>query len=145
MGAADVAQHNAALHRLDAAGAGGLQLGVIVMNGGTVHNKVCVADIGGIVANRNAHAESTLRLGVLGFLHVRAGDGKAAAVQNLNQRISAGAAAANKMNGADAVQQLGVVHTKSHNSGHLKKIIRCQRSDTRCILLETLYYFSATK
>ena len=90
-------------------------------------------------------AESTLRLGVLGFLHVRAGDGKAAAVQNLNQRISAGAAAANKMNGADAVQQLGVIHTKNHNSGHLKKIIRCQRPDTRCILLETLYYFSATK
>ena len=56
MGTADVAQHDAALNGFDAAGAGSLQLGVIVMDGGAV----------------------------------------------------------------DAFEQLGVIHTKNHNSGHLK-------------------------
>ena len=87
MGTADVAQHNAALNGLDAAGAGGLQLGVVVVDGGAVHDQIGVADIGGIVADGDAHAQGTLGLGVLGLLNVRAGDGVAAAVQNLDQRM----------------------------------------------------------
>ncbi len=105
---------------LDAAGAGGLQLGVVVVDGGAVHDQIGVADIGGVVANGDAHAQGTLGLGVLGFLNVRAGNGVAAAVQDLDQRIGAGTAAADKMDRADAFQQLGVIHTKNHNSGHLK-------------------------
>ena len=101
-------------------GAGGLQLGVVVVDGGAVHDQIGVADIGSVVANGDAHAQGTLGLGVLGLLNVRAGDGVAAAVQDLDQRIGAGTAAADKMDRADAFQQLGVIHTKNHNSGHLK-------------------------
>ena len=120
MGTADVAQHDAALNGFDAAGAGSLQLGVIVMDGGAVDHKVRVADVGGVMPDADAHAEGTLGLGVFGFLDVRAGDGIAAAVQDLDQRIGAGAAAADEMDRADAFEQLGVIHTKNHNSGHLK-------------------------
>ena len=83
MGAADVAQHNAALNGLDAAGAGGLQLGVVVVDGSAVHDQISVADIGSVVANGDAHAQGTLGLGVFGLLDVRAGNGVAAAVQDL--------------------------------------------------------------
>ena len=120
MGTADVAQHDAALNGFDAAGAGSLQLGVIVMDGGAVDHKVRVADVGGVMPDADAHAEGTLGLGVFGFLNVRASDGIAAAVQDLDQRIGAGAAAADEMDRADAFEQLGVIHTKNHNSGHLK-------------------------
>ena len=58
--------------------------------------------------------------GVLGLLYVRTGDRIALAVQDLDQRIGAGAAAADEMDRADAFEQLGVIHTKNHNSGHLK-------------------------
>ena len=119
-GTADVAQHDAALNGFDAAGAGSLQLGVIVMDGGAVDHKVRVADVGGVMPDADAHAEGTLGLGVFGFLNVRASDGIAAAVQDLDQRIGAGAAAADEMDRADAFEQLGVIHTKNHNSGHLK-------------------------
>ena len=118
MGTADVAQHDAALNGFDAAGAGSLQLRIIVMDSGTVDHKVRVADVGGVMPDADAHAEGTLGLGVFGFLDVRAGDGIAAAVQDLDQRIGAGAA--DEMDRADAFEQLGVIHTKNHNSGHLK-------------------------
>ena len=75
---------------LDAAGAGGLQLGVVVVDGGAVHDEIGVADIGSVVANGDAHAQGTLGVGVIGILNVRAGDGVAAAVQDLDQRIGAG-------------------------------------------------------
>ena len=90
------------------------------MDGGAVDHKVRVADVGGVMPDADAHAEGTLGLGVFGFLDIRAGDGIAAAVQDLDQRIGAGAAAADEMDRADAFEQLGVIHTKNHNSGHLK-------------------------
>ena len=65
MGTADVAQHDAALNGFDATGAGSLQLGVIVMDGGAVDHKVRVADVGGVMPDADAHAEGTLGLGVL--------------------------------------------------------------------------------
>ena len=120
MGAADIAQHDAALHRLDAAGVGCLQLRIVIMDGGAVDDQIRIAQIGCIMPDSDTDAERTLRLGVFGFLDIGAGDGEAAAVQDLDQRIGAGAAAADKMDRADPLQQLGVIHTKSHNSGHLK-------------------------
>ena len=102
---AHIAQQYTALHRLDAPGIGGLQLGIVLMNGGTVHHQLGVPQIGGIVANRHLDAEGTLRLGVFGFFHIRPGDGKAMAVQDLNQRIGPGSAATDKMYGLDAIQQ----------------------------------------
>ena len=81
--------------------------GVIVMDGGAVDHKVRVTDVGGIMPDADAHAEGTLGLGVFGFLDVRAGDGIAAAVQDLDQRIGAGAAAADEMDLADTSSSLG--------------------------------------
>ena len=120
MAAADVAQQHAALHRFDAAGTGGLQLGVVVMDGGTVNDQLRIAHVSGIVADKHPHAQRTFGFGVLGLLYVRTGDRIALAVQDLDQRIGAGAAAADEMDRADAFEQLGVIHTKNHNSGHLK-------------------------
>ena len=100
--------------------AGSLDVAVDGIAVATDSNKVRVADVGGVMPDADAHAEGTLGLGVFGFLDVRAGDGIAAAVQDLNQRIGAGAAAADEMDRADAFEQLGVIHTKNHNSGHLK-------------------------
>ena len=92
MGAADIAQHDAALHRLDAAGVGRLQLRIVIMDGGAVDDQIRIAQIGRIMPDSNTDAERTLRLGVFGFLDIGTGDGEAAAVQDLDQRIGAGAA-----------------------------------------------------
>ena len=114
MAAADITQQYAALHSLDAARTGGLQLGVVVMDGGAVHDQLCAAHIGSIVADKDPHAQRTLGLGVFRFLHVRAGDRVALAVQDLDQRIRAGTAAADEMHGLHTVQQFGVKHCINH-------------------------------
>ena len=100
--------------------AGSLDVAVDGIAVATDSNKVRVADVGGVMPDADAHAEGTLGLGVFGFLDIGAGDGEAAAVQDLDQRIGAGAAAADEVDRADAFEQLGVIHTKNHNSGHLK-------------------------
>ncbi len=114
MAAADVAQQHAALHRFDAAGTGGLQLGVVVMDGGTVNDQLRIAHVSGIVADKHPHAQRTFGFGVLGLLYVRTGDRIALAVQDLDQRIGAGAAAADEMHGLYAVQQFGIKHCINH-------------------------------
>ena len=114
MAAADVAQQHAALHRFDAAGTGGLQLGVVVMDGGTVNDQLRIAHVSGIVADKHPHAQRTFGFGVLGLLYVRTGDRIALAVQDLDQRIGAGAAAADEMHGLHAVQQFGIKHCINH-------------------------------
>ena len=55
IGTADIAQQSAALHRLDAALTGGLQFGVVVMDGGAVHDQIGVAQVGGIVTDMHRH------------------------------------------------------------------------------------------
>ena len=90
------------------------------MDGGAVDDQIRIAQIGRIMPDSDTDAERTLRLGVFGFLDIGTGDGEAAAVQDLDQRIGAGAAAADEMDRADAFEQLGGIHTKNHNSGHLK-------------------------
>ena len=118
---AHIAQQHAALHRLDATGAGGFQLRVVVVDGRAVHHQLHIAKMGGIVANVHGHAQSALRLGDLGLLHIAAGDGQPAAVQNLNQRIGAGPAATDKMYCLHTVQQMGVETEYIRHRCHLNK------------------------
>ena len=119
-GTADVAQHDSALNGFDATGAGSLQLGVIVMDGGAVDHKVRVADVGGVMPDADAHAEGTLGLGVFGFLDVRAGDGIAAAVQDLDQGIGSGTAAADKMHMLHTIKQMGIIAVDKRHKFHLR-------------------------
>ena len=72
MGAADIAQHDAALHRLDAAGVSRLQLRIVIMDGGAVDDQIRIAQIGRIMSDGHTDAERTLRLGVFGFLDIGA-------------------------------------------------------------------------
>ena len=114
IGTADIAQQNAALHCLDAALTGCFQFGVVVVDGGTVHDQVGVAQVGGIVADMHRYTQGALRFGVVGLLHIRAGDGDTAAVQDLDQGVGTGAAAADKVHGFYAVQQGGIKHGIHH-------------------------------
>ena len=123
--AADKAEQHAALHRFDAAGAGGVQLRVAGVDGRAVNDEVGIAEVGRVVADRDGHAHLALGGGDLGFLHIRAGQGQPAAVQDLDQRVHAGAAAADAVDMMNAFKQFGVVCAViSHWSSPQKKKTR---------------------
>ena len=107
--AADISQQHAALHRGNAAGVRFLQFGIVLMDSGAVHDQLCAENIGRIVAQHDLHPHGTLRLGDLGLFHITAGHGIPLCVQDLDERIHTGTAAANKMDVGHPFQQFGIV------------------------------------
>ena len=105
-------------------GTGGLQLGVVVMDGGTVNDQLRIAHVSGIVADKHPHAQRTFGFGVLGLLYVRTGDRIALAVQDLDQGIGSGTAAADKMHMLHTIKQMGIIAVDKRHKFHLKKIRR---------------------
>ena len=140
--AAEIPQHDAALHRLDAARVGGLDLGVIGVDRRAVHHELRVAHVGRVMADGDLHAQRTLRLGIFGLLHVRAGDPVPAAVQDLDQRIRAGTAAADKMDGFHTVQKFGVEHIecRCHRSSPQERFVPSSRHVLHIMLFIIIFF-----
>ena len=122
--AADITQHHAALHGGNAAGAGSFQLRVFIMDGGAVNHQLGIAQMGGVMLQIYCHAHGALGLGDLGFFHIAAGNGQPAAVQNLDQGIGSGTAAADKMHMLHTIKQMGIIAVDKRHKFHLKKIRR---------------------
>ena len=120
--AADITQHHAALHGGNAAGAGSFQLRVFIMDGGAVNHQLGIAQMGGVMLQIYCHAHGALGLGDLGFFHIAAGNGQPAAVQDLDQGIGSGTAAADKMHMLHTIKQMGIIAADKRHKFHLKKI-----------------------
>ena len=122
---AHITQHDAALHRRDAPGAGGVQLGIAIVDGSAVYHQLGIPQVGRVVAHVDLNAEGALRLRDFGFLHIAARDGQPAGMKDLNQRVGPRPAAADKMHMLHPVQQMGVVGCeKCHNRSPQKGAAR---------------------
>ena len=129
---ADIAQQHAALHRLDAAGVGGVKLRVAGVDRRAVDDKLRIAEVGRVMPDRNSHPHRALGRRNLGLLHIGAREGQPAAVQNLDQRIHARPAAADQVNMGHPFEQFGVIGRKighryltSYSGRAAAGLIRC--------------------
>ena len=111
--AADIAQQNAALHGGDAVGIGGVQLHVVLRDGGRVDHEVGADDVVGAMAQRDLHAHLPLVADDAAIQHITAGDDISLGVQDLDQRVHAAAAAADEVDLLHIIKQvLGIVGNK---------------------------------
>ena len=145
MGAADAhavfvntaykAQKNAALNAGNARCVGGLHFGVILVNGGAVHDHLGIADVFGGVAKEHLDTHGLLGVGNLGLLYIAAGDLIAALVHDLNQRIHTAAAHADKVQAVNAIQKMGVVSRIRHKRSLLYEKRRRGRCEISLFLI----------
>ena len=111
--AADIAQQDAALHGGDAVGIGGVQLHVVLRDGGRVDHEVGADDVVGAMAQRDLHAHLPLVADDAAIQHITAGDDISLGVQDLDQRVHAAAAAADEVDLLHIIKQvLGIVGNK---------------------------------
>ena len=111
--AADIAQQDAALHGGDAVGIGGVQLHVVLRDGGRVDHEVGADDVVGVMAQRDLHAHLPLVADDAAIQHITAGDDISLGVQDLDQRVHAAAAAADEVDLLHIIKQvLGIVGNK---------------------------------
>ena len=111
--AADIAQQDAALHGGDAVGIGGVQLHVVLCDGGRVDHEVGADDVVGAMAQRDLHAHLPLVADDAAIQHITAGDDISLGVQDLDQRVHAAAAAADEVDLLHIIKQvLGIVGNK---------------------------------
>ena len=80
--AADIAQQDAALHGGDAVGIGGVQLHVVLRDGGRVDHEVGADDVVGAMAQRDLHAHLPLVADDAAIQHITAGDDISLGVQD---------------------------------------------------------------
>ena len=94
------------------------------MDGGAVNHQLGIAQMGGVMLQIYCHAHGALGLGDFGFFHIAAGNGQPAAVQDLDQGIGSGTAAADKMHMLHTIKQMGIIAAEKRHKFHLKKIRR---------------------
>ena len=105
---AHIAQENAALQHGNATGIRFPQLGVVLVNGGGIHDHIRTQHVFGVVPHEHLDAHGTLRVDDAALVHITSGDGIAPGMQDLHQRIHTAAADADEMEALYAVQQVGI-------------------------------------
>ena len=105
---AHIAQENAALQHGNAPGIRLPQLGVVLVNGGGIHDHIRAQHVFGVVPHEHLDAHGPLRVDDAALVHITSGDGIAPGMQDLHQRIHTAAADADEMEALYAVQQVGI-------------------------------------
>ena len=133
--AGDDPQHDAALDGRDPLLLRGDQLGIILLDCGGVNHQLCALDILGAVTHVHRYAVALDAVKGIALVHVRAGELKAFAVQDLGQRTHTRAADADEMDSFDMIQQMIVVHSYS-------PYVSCEAACPSCTAADTLRSYS---
>ena len=118
--AAHIAQQNAALHSGDAIRSGGVQLHVVLGNGGRVDHQVSADHVVRSMTQADLHAHLPLRADDAAVQHIAAGDIISLGSEDLDQRIHTAAAAADEVDLFYIIQQMHGIISNEHKQANLQ-------------------------